>query len=160
MHHFPLHVTQEDWRTLKDIVHILHVYYKYITTVFSSHTHAQIHKPHASPKHVPLPINVDHFPIHITQEDCRTQSWTQGVLTLAFTCMLCIEGTWCRYVHGWLATRILSQKREPWELDSCGLHWNKKKDQDEWLTIARATTHRPTPILYCKRLTWRAWEQG
>ena len=25
-------------------------------------------------KHVPVPINVHHFPIHITQ-DCRTQSW-------------------------------------------------------------------------------------
>ena len=100
--------------------------------VFSSHTCSDTQISRLS-KHVPVPINMHHFPIHITQEDCRTQSWTQGVLTLAFTCMLCIEGTWCRYVHGWLATRILSQKREPWELDSCGLHWNKKK-RSRWVT--------------------------
>ena len=82
-------------------------------------------------KHVPLPINVHHFPIHITQEDCRTQSWTQGVLTLAFTCTLCIEGTWCRYVHGWSATRIITEERAL----GAGLVWTAlKQERSRWVT--------------------------
>ena len=36
-------------------------------------------------KHVPVPINVHHFPIHITQ-DCRTQSWKLFFYTVFSRC--------------------------------------------------------------------------